>query len=86
MLDVEMLVCENPKYHKDCRWVHSKLRYPDERYLLVKHTLMKEAKRSHIAYRITHWKLGVLTTIKFGHDGKIFVSDNLDQLRKFAVL
>ncbi|GAG63823.1 unnamed protein product [marine sediment metagenome] len=85
MLDVEMLVCKNPQFHKDCQWKHAGIRYPDERYLPLKQRLTSEVKKTHIAYRITHWKFGVLTTIKLGHDNKIFVVDNQQALKDFAL-
>ncbi len=85
MLDVEMLSCLNPKFHKECQWVHAKIRYPDERYLLLKQRLIYEVKKTHTAYRIVHWKFGVLTTIKFGHDNKVFISENPEALRAFAL-
>ncbi len=86
MLDIEMLICDNQKFHKYCRWVHAKLRYPDERYLMVKNTLMSEVKKSHVAYRIVHQRFGVLTTIKYGHDGKLFIQDaESDTMKAFAL-
>jgi len=85
MLFVEMLVCKNPKFHKDCQWVSAKIRYPDELYLPLKQRLTAEVKRTRVAYRITHWKFGVLTTLKLGHDGKVFVADNQQALRDFAL-
>jgi len=84
LIEVEMLVCQNPRFHKDCTWVHAKIRYPDGRYLLLKQRLIYEVKKTHIAYRITHWKLGILTTIKWGHDKKVFIQDNEGALRAFA--
>ncbi len=85
MLEVEQLICKNPKFHKDCKWVHAKIRYPDERYLLLKKVIMREVLKTHIAYRITHWKFGVLTTIKMGHDSEVYVQDNKEALRGFAL-
>jgi len=85
MLNVEMLVCKNPKFHKDCQWMHAKIRYPDELYLPLKQRLTSEVKRTRVAYRIIHWKFGVLTTLKLGHDGKVFVDDNQQALRDFAL-
>lgn len=85
MLDIETLQCRNEKFHKDCQWVHAKLRYPDGRYLMVKNTLMHEVQKTHIAYRIVHDRFGVLTTIKYGHDGNLFISDNNEALKRFAV-
>ena len=86
MLDVHKLVCKNEKFHKDCQWVHAHIRYPETLYLPLKQRLIIEAKNTNTAYRIFHPKLGVLTTIKLGHDGKVFVSDNQLALRKFALL
>ena len=85
MLDVERLDCLNKEFHKDCHWIHAKLRYPDGRYLLLRQQLIYEVKKTHVAYRITHWKFGVLVTIKFGHDGKVFVSEDQEALREFAL-
>ena len=85
MLNAEMLIYKNPKFHKDCQWMHAKIRYPDERYLPLKQRLTSEVKKTHIAYRITHWKFGILTTIKFGHDNKVYVADNQGALRGFAL-
>jgi hypothetical protein len=85
MLDVERLACKNTRFHKDCEWVHAKMRYPDERYLLLKQRLMSEVKNTHIAYRIVHWKFGVLCTIKYGHDEHLFVQENNEVMHDFAV-
>lgn len=85
MLLVEMLVCKNPKFHKDCQWASARIQYPDELYLPLKQRLTSEVKKTHTAYRITHWKFGVLTTIKLGHDGEVFIADNQQALRDFAL-
>jgi hypothetical protein len=85
MIEVEMLVCENKQFHKNCEWVHAKLRYPNGQYLLLKDRLIREVKKTKIGYRIIHWKFGVLTTIKMGHDDIIWVGDHEDALRQFAL-
>ena len=85
MLEIEKLICKNQLFHKDCHWIHAKLRYPDGQFLLVKQRLIYEVKKTHTAYRITHWKFGVLTTIKYGHDGQLFIQDNSVSLRAFAL-
>jgi len=85
LLDVEVLSCKNPKFHKDCQWVHAKIRYPNTRYLLLRDRLIREVKNTKTAYRITHWKFGVLVTIKFGHDGSLYVGEHEDALRQFAL-
>jgi len=85
MLDVELLDCANKKYHKDCKWVHAKIRYPNTRYLLLRDRLIREVKNTKTAYRITHWKFGVLVTIKAGHDNSLYVGEHEDALRQFAL-
>jgi hypothetical protein len=87
MIEVEMLSCKNPRFHKDCEWVHAKLRYPNGQYLLLRNRLIYEVKKTGVAYRITHWKFGVLTTIKRGHDADktLYVGDHEDALRAFAL-
>ncbi|MDD4877318.1 MAG: hypothetical protein PHQ86_09405 [Dehalococcoidales bacterium] len=84
MLDVEMLICLKP-HHKDCYWQHAKIRYPNERYLLLRDRLIREVKKTQTAYRITHWKFGVLVTIKFGHDNSLWIGEHEDALRQFAL-
>lgn len=85
MLEVERLVCTKPNYHKDCRWVHAKIRYPDTRYLLLKQVIEREVQKTKIAYRIIHEKFGVLATIKMGHDNKLFIQEDLKALKEFAL-
>ena len=87
MLRVQKLDCENPQYHKKCEWVNVPLTYPDTLYLQLKNRLVHEVKKTHTAYRITHWKFGVLTTIKFGHgaDREVWVGDNQEALKAFAL-
>ena len=46
---------------------------------------IENVKKAKIAYRISHHKLGLLTTIKLGHDGEIYIADNLATLRAFAI-
>jgi hypothetical protein len=48
----------------------------------LKERLAREVLRTHTAYRIIHKKFGVLTTLKMGHDNKIFIQDDNDALRK----
>lgn len=85
MLNVERLDCLNRKYHKDCVWVNAKIRYPDTRYLLLRDRLVQEVKKTKIAYRITHWKFGVLVTIKAGHDNSLYIGEHEDALKQFAL-
>ena len=85
MLNVEYLKCKNKKFHKDCQWVHAKLQYPNGQYLLLKDRIIREVKRTRTAYRITHWKFGVLVTVKMGHDGNIWVGEDKGALRRFAL-
>ncbi len=84
MLFVEKLMCENPQYHKECEWVKVPIRYPDTRYLLLKKRLTTEVLKTKVAYRILHNKFGVLCTLKFGHDGFLYVGDNQAALQFFA--
>jgi hypothetical protein len=46
--------------------------------------LSSEVRKTRIAYRITHWKYGVLVTIKAGHDGQLFEQQDNEALREFA--
>lgn len=85
MLNVERLDCEIPKFHKNCKWVKVPIQYPDTRYLLLKDRLTREVNNTNTAYRILHPKFGVLTTIKKGHDNLIFISENDDTLKRFAL-
>lgn len=85
MLDVELLRCKNEKYHKDCDWVHAKMRYPDTLYLPLKGRLISEVSKTGTGYRIKHDRIGILTTIKLGHDGKVFIADRPEALRVFAL-
>ncbi len=87
MIRAEKLSCQNEQYHKNCIWVNVAIQYPDTRYLMLKNRLIAEVRKTHIAYRITHYKFGVLTTIKFGHgaNADVFVADNQEALRAFAV-
>lgn len=86
MLKVEKLICTNPKFHKDCYWKQVPLTYPDTRYLLLKDRLIRETKLTNTAYRILHPQFGVLTTVKLGHDNFIYISDNDDSLKRFALI
>ncbi len=83
MLRVEMLSCTNQKFHKNCTWVSAGLTYPDNLYNMLKQRIMREVSQSHTAYRINHHIFGVFTTVKWGHDNKLFVSDNEESLMKW---
>jgi hypothetical protein len=75
MLKVERLVCQNQQFHKKCYWSTIPANYPDARYDTLKKRLMTESKKTHDAFRIVKNNLYVLATIKYGHDGNIFVSE-----------
>ncbi len=85
MLRVEKLNCLNTKFNKDCEWVNVPISYPDTRYLLLKQRLIYEVKNTKVAYRITHNKFGILCTLKWGHDKQLFIQDNQEALRAFAL-
>jgi hypothetical protein len=85
MLSVQKLKCKDKWQHPPCKWVTAHYHYQDTQYLLLKQRLSHEVKKSKIAYRILHHKFGVLCTLKMGHDGELFVSDNLGALRMFAL-
>jgi hypothetical protein len=85
MLRVEKLVCENPKFHKHCVWVKTSLTYPDYNFLTLRQRLIREVKKTNTAYRIVHHRYEILTTIKLGHDRIIYISDNEDAQRHFAL-
>ncbi len=85
MLRVQRLDCDKPKFHKECEWVNVPITYPDTLYLQLKKRLIYEVKKTHTAYRITHWKFGVLTTLKWGHDEELYIGDVLEALKAFAL-
>ena len=85
MIRVEQLVCLNQKFHKNCYWKQTTMTYPDANFLILKDRLIREVKKTNIAYRIVHHKFGVLTTVKLGHDNSIFIQDFEDAQRRFAL-
>ena len=76
MLKVERLVCENAAFHKNCEWKALRVHYGDRQLWTLTTRLKREALKTHTAYRIVHYKFGVITTIKLGHDGRLFVMSN----------
>ncbi len=84
MLKVEKLVAKDKWAHKG-HWVTAPYSYQDTQYLLLKQRLIHEVKKTKIAYRISHPKFGVLITLKWGHDGKLFEQPQLEALRAFAL-
>ena len=85
MLKVERLECENTKFHKNCRWINVAVTYPDANFLMLKDRLIREVRKTNIAYRILHHRFGVLTTIKMGHDDNIYIQENEDAQKRFAL-
>lgn len=86
MLKIERLECENQQFHKNCEWVNVRVAYPDTQYLLLRDRLIREVKRTNIAYRILHNRFGILATLKLGHDGILWVGEHEDALRRFALI
>ena len=82
MLKIEKLVCKNPEFHKDCRWKYMGLTYPDAQYIIIKRRLEQRVRASNMAYRISHDKLGLLITLKLGHDGWLFSNEDKGKINR----
>lgn len=78
MLNIQRLICKDPKNYKRCRWHSTKLRFPDSGYQLLKSRLQTEVMKTGTAYRILHDEKGLLATIKRGHDGNLFVQEHYE--------
>lgn len=75
MLYVEKLECKNKKFHTgECIWKRIDSVYNDTsfNYLVIKAN--KLVQETGTAFRIVHHYLGVLYTIKLGHDKNLFIS------------
>ena len=75
-LSVEYLKCKNERFHKDCYWASRNLRYPDSQLSLLTSRIKREVMKTNVAYRVIHDSMGLVTTIKRGHDGVLFVSSD----------
>ena len=75
MLKVERLETTDG-YHRHNYWEALPVSYPNSRYKLLKNRLARETKETRVAHRILLNNLYVLTTLKLGHDGYLFVQDN----------
>ncbi len=82
MLKVEKQVCKYPSCNKGCEWIPLTKTYPDYAYNTLNKQIATRTEKSHIAYRIIHTKLGVLATFKMGHDSRLFVQSNEENIRK----
>jgi len=88
MLYIEKLVCKNNKFHKgDCTWTSTAKPYNDASFGYLTYKGQQLARVDGTAYRIIHHKLGVLYTIKLGHDKRIFIAKDSRAISKmFKVL
>ena len=75
MLKVERYQASDRWQHKGY-WEALPVSYPNARFKLLKNRLAKETTETHVAHRILLNNMYVLTTVKWGHDQKIFIQDN----------
>ena len=82
MLKVEKQVCKYPSCNKGCEWIPLEKVYADNVYDSLRRQVRSQTSKSHIAYRIIHTALGVLTTFKMGHDKELFIQSDRQNLTK----
>jgi hypothetical protein len=82
MLRIEKLVCKNAKFHKDCVWRRTTLKASDEDYPVLKRKIQHEIRVTKTAYRIVHDRLGIVTTLKWGHDNRAFIQEDRRKLAR----
>lgn len=82
MLKVEKQVCKYPSCNKGCEWIPLTKTYADYAFPSLNKQVAARTEKSHIAYRIIHTTLGVLTTFKMGHDSRLFVQSNEESISR----
>ncbi len=73
MLITQSLICEDKKYHRNCRWRSNATKYPDEQFQSLKIRLQKAVAHTGIARRIVHDTQGTITTIKLGYNHQLYI-------------
>jgi hypothetical protein len=76
MLTIENLVCVNKKFHKDCYWSRTGQQFNDSFLSNLISRLKREVLHTALARRVSHDRLGIVSVIKLGHDGELFVESD----------